>query len=369
MPLTRRKLLGAGAAVAGVAAIGGWTLWAGRGQSPLLLSARNDDAGQHYAAGYFLDGRRAFATPVAERCHDIARHPFLPLALFVGRRPSRESYLVDLRDGTLLQTLGSQPHRHFYGHAVFHKQGQWLYATENDTREPGRGVLGRYRLDTDRLQLVHDGEVPSHGVGPHQLAWLPDGESLVIGNGGIRTEGGSREEMNLDAMEPSLVIMNRHGDLLSQETLPQQQNSIRHLAVADDGTVITGQQYHGPAWDSVPLLAIKRPGESYQPFPVSRSQLAMMNQYTASIAIHSEKRLVAMTAPRGNRFFIWDLDTAATVVDTPMLDCAGVGVVPDGFAVTSGQGKCRYFDCRPDRVASEWLDLPSGWWDNHLWLG
>ncbi len=354
---------------AGAASLGGWTFWFGRGQSPLLLSARNDDAGQHYAVGYFLDGRRAFATPVAERCHDICRHPFLPLALFVGRRPSRESYLVDLRNGALLQTLHSQPQRHFYGHAVFHNSGQWLYATENDTDEPGRGVLGRYWLDSKRLQLIHDGEVSSHGVGPHQLAWLPDGESLVIGNGGIRTEGGSREEMNLDAMAPSLVIMDRHGERISKEALPQQQNSIRHLAVASDGTVITGQQYHGPAWDSVPLLAIKRPGQPYQPFPVSNGQLAMMKQYTASIAIHSEKRLVAMTAPRGNRFFIWDLDTAATLVDVPMPDCAGVGAVPEGFAVTSGQGKCRFFKCQAGGTDSEWLDLPAAWWDNHMVIG
>ena len=146
-------------------------------------------------------------------------------------------------------------------------------------------------------------------------------------------------------------------------------DAIRHLVVASDGTVITGQQYHGPAWDSVPLLAIKRPGQPYQPFPVSNGQLAMMKQYTASIAIHSEKRLVAMTAPRGNRFFVWDLDTAETLVDVPMEDCAGVGVAGDGFAVTSGQGRCRYFSYRDGQVVSHWLDLPGGWWDNHLRLG
>lgn len=369
MTLTRRHLLGMGAALGGAAVLGGWALWQGRGgPSPLLLSARNDDAGQHYCAGYFLDGRRAFATPVAERCHDVALHPILPLALFVGRRPSRESYLIDLRDGRVLQTLQSQPQRHFYGHGVFHKEGDWLYATENDLDEPGRGVLGRYRLNRDTLELIHDGEVPTHGVGPHQLAWMPDGESLVVANGGIRTEG-SREKKNLDSMAPSLVVMDRHGELHSKETLRHQQSSIRHLAVADDGTVITGQQFQGEAWESVPLLAVKRPDQPYQPFPVSASQLAMMDQYTASIAIHSQRRQVAMTAPRGNRFFVWDLDSAETLVDVPMADCAGVGVVGDGFAVTSGQGRCRYFGYRDGQVTSHWLDLPGGWWDNHLRLG
>ena len=35
---------------------------------------------------------------------------------------------------------------------------------------------------------------------------MPDHETLVIANGGIRTEADSREMMNLDAMEPSLVL-------------------------------------------------------------------------------------------------------------------------------------------------------------------
>ena len=357
-----------GAALGGIAAVGGWALWQGQGQSPLLLSARNDADGQHYCVGYSLAGRRVFATPVAERCHDVARHPFLPLALFVGRRPARESYLIDLRDGRRLQTIRSQPQRHFYGHAVFHGGGDWLYATENDLAAPGRGVLGRYRLDHDTWQLTHDGDVSTQGVGPHQLAWMPDGESLVVANGGIRTEGG-REKTNLDSMAPSLVIMDRSGELHSKETLRDQQSSIRHLAVADDGTVITGQQYQGAAWASVPLLAVKRPGQPYQPFPVATSQLAMMHQYTASIAIHSQRRQVALTAPRGNRFFVWDLDSAATLVDVPMADCAGVGVVDDGFAVTSGQGRCRYVCYREGQVQRQWLDLPGGGWDNHLKLG
>src|SRR5690606_41512548 len=54
----------------------------------------------HYAVGYHLDGRQAFVTQVNERCHDVVPHPYLPLAVFVGRRPSRESYLIDTRDGT-----------------------------------------------------------------------------------------------------------------------------------------------------------------------------------------------------------------------------------------------------------------------------
>lgn len=365
--MKRRAFLGLGglALALTAGAFGGWKL-IDNGHPPLLLSARDDGDGNHYAVGYRLDGSKAFATRVAERCHDVVPHPSLPLAVFVGRRPSRESYLVDTRDGRLLQTLDSPPERHFYGHGVFHKGGEWFYSTENDTREPGRGVLGVYQMQGERLQRV--AERSTHGLGPHQLLWMPGGEELVVANGGIRTEADSRVMMNLDAMEPSLVLMHRDGTLISKETLPQQMNSVRHLAVARDGTIVSGQQYEGDPQDAVPLLAIKRPGQPFQPFPLAEAQRLVMNQYTASLAIHDELRLVALTAPRGNRFFVWHLDSTALLLDAPLADCAGVGAVADGFVVTSGQGRCRLYDCRGKRIAVHALDLPAGLWDNHLRL-
>ncbi|MEQ9724061.1 DUF1513 domain-containing protein [Pseudomonas sp. WHRI 8822A] len=363
--MKRRAFLGLSATLLAAGAVGGWKL-THTGHQPLLLSARNDESGKHYAVGYRLDGERAFATQVSERCHDVVPHPSLPMALFVGRRPSTESYLVDTRDGRLLHTLHSEKDRHFYGHAVFHKDGEWLYATENDTRDPGRGVIGAYRLEGERL--VHRDELSSHGLGPHQLLWMPDGETLVVANGGIRTEAESRVEMNLDAMEASLVLMARDGTLHSKEQLPEPMNSVRHLAVASDGTVVSGQQYMGDAMDAVPLVAIKRPGQPFQHFPMADAQRQMMSQYTASVAVHSDLRLLAMTAPRGNRLFIWDLDSGAVRLDAALPDCAGVGAVEHGFVVSAGIGRCRLYDCRSERIAMQPLELPAGFWDNHLRL-
>jgi uncharacterized protein len=366
MQMNRRVFLGlSGAALAVTAAAAGWTL-IHSGPQPLLLSARNDSAGQHFAVGYRLDGSQVFATRVGERCHDVIAHPLLPMALFVGRRPSTQSYLIDTRDGRLLQTLHAARQRHFYGHALFHKGGEWLYATENDTSDPGRGVLGVYRLQGE--QLLRSGELSTHGIGPHQLLWLPDGETLAVANGGIRTEADSRVEMNLDAMDSSLVLLRRDGSLISREQLPERMNSVRHMAVASDGTLVTGQQYMGEISDVVPLLAIKRPGQPFQHFPVADAQRQLMNQYTASVAIHSELRLLALTAPRGNRVFIWDLDNAELRLDATLADCAGVGAVAEGFVVSSGVGRCRLYDCRRNVITAQPLQLPAGLWDNHLRL-
>lgn len=226
--------------------------------------------------------------------------------------------------------------------------------------------MGVYRFEGERL--VHSGEIPTHGIGPHQVSWMPDGETLVVANGGIRTEAESRVEMNLHAMEPSLVLMQRDGTLLSKETLPQSMNSVRHLGIASDGTIVSGQQFMGDAHESSELVAIKRPGQPFKAFPVSEQQLQAMGHYTASVAVHSDLRLVALTAPRGNRFFIWDLDSGEVRLDAPLPDCAGVGAVADGFVVTSGQGRCRYYDCRQAQLVAKPLDLPAGLWDNHLHL-
>ena len=189
-----------------------------------------------------------------------------------------------------------------------------------------------------------------------------------MANGGIRTEADSRVEMNLDAMASSLVLMRRDGSLISKEQLPERMNSVRHMAVASDGSVVTGQQYMGDASDAVPLLAIKRPGQSFQHFPVADAQRQLMSQYTASVDLHSDLRLLALTAPRGNRVFIWDLDSAELRLDAPLADCAGVGAVADGFVVSSGVGRCRLYDCRSAQISSQPLQLPAGLWDNHLRL-
>jgi hypothetical protein len=140
------------------------------------------------------------------------------------------------------------------------------------------------------------------------------------------------------------------------------------MGIASDGTILAGQQFMGPSHERSELLAIKRPGQPFVPFPVADEQLQAMGHYTASVAVHSELRLVALTAPRGNRFFIWDMDSGELRLDGPLPDCAGVGAVADGFVVTSGQGRCRFYDCRQSPLVAKPLELPAGLWDNHLHL-
>lgn len=86
--MLRRQALKLGSVVLSALTLGGWTLFRNKAGTPLLLSARDDGDGKHYAVGYRLDGTQVFATEVGQRCHDIINHPEQPIALFVARRPA-----------------------------------------------------------------------------------------------------------------------------------------------------------------------------------------------------------------------------------------------------------------------------------------
>ena len=65
--MLRRQALTLGSLLLGAVTLGGWTLFKQKDKSPLLLSARDDTDGKHYAVGYRLDGTRMFATEVELR--------------------------------------------------------------------------------------------------------------------------------------------------------------------------------------------------------------------------------------------------------------------------------------------------------------
>lgn len=85
----RRQALKLGGLLLSAITLGGWSL-SKQGRSPLLLSARDDVDGNHFAVGYRLDGTQVFSTQVGQRCHDIINHPTLPIALFVARVLARK---------------------------------------------------------------------------------------------------------------------------------------------------------------------------------------------------------------------------------------------------------------------------------------
>lgn len=343
----------------------------------LLLSARDSADGRHWAVAFRLDGSEAFSVQTEQRCHDILPHPAGNAALYIARRPGTQCYWLDLNTGERLQQLNARPQRHFYGHGVFDQRGQRLFLTENDLTEPGRGVIGIYRLNGGVFEF--ESEISTQGVEPHQLEWLPDYSALVTANGGMRTEAGSREVLNPERIDSDLVIVRPDGKLLSKSRLPDQGPasrfvSVRHLAVRHDGSVLTAHQLFLPEELSdmalsLPLLAVKAEASStLTPIPLSEQQAEPLNRYLASIATHPSQPWMAITAPRGNRVLVWHTAPLRCLGSLEVPDCAGITASVDGFIISSGQGRCRAVSLAGNQITTRMLALPAGGWDNHLRL-
>jgi hypothetical protein len=178
----------------------------------------------------------------------------------------------------------------------------------------------------------------------------PDGDTLVIANGGIKTEQASREELNLDTMRPSLVYLNRHnGTLLEQVTPEHNQMSVRHLAMHDNGTVMIGIQFQGERHINVPLvLTHKRGDPNFSPLTMPNNQWQRFHQYIASVAVDSERNHLCVTTPIGGCAAIFDLTTRTLIDVVSLPDCAGAAIIAGktdsnreklGFIVSDGQGQ------------------------------
>ena len=337
---------------------------------PLYLSARADSvAGDYWASGFTADGSGVLDVTLPARGHSFAVRPGEREAVHFARRPGRFALVLDLVRGVIAQRVDSPAGRHFYGHGVFSHDGRLLYATENDF-EGERGVIGVY--DAARGYTRVD-ELPSHGIGPHEIALLSGGETLVVANGGIATHPDlPRVKLNLPSMAPSLCFVDRRSGAFRRElTLDPALHrlSIRHLAVGPDDSVAVAMQYEGPAHDRVPLVAVQRGGGRLRLLQGPRVVLRAMKNYCGSVCFDPAGRTIAVSAPRGNLVTFWDVGTGRYLSSAEVSDGCGVapGPRPGGFLASSGVGGVVVIDARSGSTRPLVLDgLGAARWDNHL---
>ena len=300
-------------------------------------------------------------TTMPERVHDIVVQPVADIknafidsknrdVVVMGRRPSENFWVLDTATGHVKFAINAANNRHFYGHACYSLDGKLLYVTENDIISLD-GKIGIYDAYDHYKKIA---EYDSYGIGPHELIMHPDSETLVIANGGIKTEQASREELNLDSMRPSLVYVNRHTGALLEQIMPEHnQMSVRHLAMHDDGTVMIGIQFQGEKHINVPLVLTHKRGDTdFKPLIMPNDQWQRFHQYIASVAVDSARDLLCVTTPIGGCAAIYDLNTRTLINDVSLPDCAGAAVFlrqstndtanndeQSGFIVSDGQGQ------------------------------
>jgi hypothetical protein len=333
------------------------------------LSAWANRGGRYFISGLDAQAQVQFDLSLPGRGHAVALSPDGQQAVAIARRPGDYLMVFETQTGKVLHRLQSRMDRHFYGHSVYSADGRWFYSTENDFAN-GKGMIG-VRDVHHAYRLSH--EFPSYGIGPHELAILPDGQTLVVANGGIQTHPDTgRAKLNVRSMQPSLAYMDSQtGKLLEQYFLPPDlhQNSIRHLALAPDGQVCCVMQYQGKLTEMPPLVGLHRRGESIQLLTAPQAIQKRMRNYCGSACVDSSGQVFAVSAPRGGLVNFWRAGQGEYLGHVDLIDGCGIaaGTAPSEFLLSSGNGSILRYRLG-DKPAKEVM-LGSSLvmrWDNHM---
>ena len=363
--MQRRTLIAGALGLPVAAALWQFTSTPAQANYSPVCSAANNAEGQPILGAMHGD-HWAFTLPGEERGHDSCVHNEQAEALFFARRPGTHIYVVDLKTGKLRHKINAAEGYHFYGHGCVSGDGRYLYTTENHVADDGRGVIGVYDC-YDQYRLIS--HMDCGGIGPHELALMPDGKHIVVAVGGIKTLPASgRKTLNPGALEPGLSYLN----LAEQRVVafipsPDAQLSLRHLDVNTNGDVVVGGQYQGTTPSAKPLIYHHRLGSEMLALDIN-TELAMRNDYVASVATDDQQNVLC-SFPRDNQLGLWSIPQRRLLHSWRLRDCAGAvyDAANKQFIVSSSSGQLMAARAGEDKL-STLAYLPGLRWDNHLSL-
>ncbi len=325
-----------------------------------------------------IDNKRqiVWQTLISERVHDIVVQPKHHLQglienrhiAVIGRRPSEHFWILDCQTGNILHHIHAEKNRHFYGHACYSLNGDLLYVSENNTAN-FNGMIGVYQVSKNYQKIS---EFFTHGIGPHEIILHPKGDKLIISNGGIKTERASREELNLETMQPSLVYLSlkkeNYGALLQQVFPQHNQMSIRHLSVTNSGEVAIAIQFQGERHLDIPLVFTHNFGEKNLTEYISntpKKDWRQFHHYIASVKVNSASHLLCVTSPLGGCISVFDMQTKTMLDTVKITDCAGIAVADEGFLVSDGQGRLSLLKLVDNAIVIDSIEHKLAF-DNHM---
>jgi hypothetical protein len=334
MMLDRRTLLAASAAVllARKAALAA--------ESKRYLSAAATLNGRYAVVAVGEDGEIAFDLDLTARGHGLAVRTNTNQALCFARRAGKFALMVDTAAGETVTEIESISQRHFSGHGLFAHNGDLLLTTEND-EDKHQGMIGVYDAKAGYQRI---GEFPTLGIGPHDLALMPDGKTLIVANGGIDKRHDDTGGSDLPDIRSDLVYLDwQSGKLLERVTLGPEftRLSIRHLALTEAGDVVAALQDSADVPDlDWPLGFLHRLGGAPRWLATPPGGWARLRGYCGAAAVDSGAGLIAMSSPRGNCTGLWD-ETGAALAALDIHDGCGLSATgaTGQLVVSSGSGE------------------------------
>ena len=269
--------------------------------------------------------------PLPDRGHDVTHDPNSTHAVVFARRPGTFALVFDAASGKPVKLIESAEDRHFFGHGVFSPDGKLLYVAENDF-DNYAGMIGIYDV---RAGYEKVGEFPAHGMDTHDIQLMEGGRYLAVANGGIKQHPDTgRTKLNLDHMEPSLVIVDlRDGRMVEKHAMPDdiRQLSTRHMDIDAHGRVWFGCQFEGARNRHPQLLGSFRRGEELRFLEMPEPLLAGFDNYVGSVAVNREAGLVAISSPKGGQWAAFDVETGKLAYEEKIAVVCGLAVEQPRF--------------------------------------
>lgn len=348
---TRRGFLGGLIAAGSVPAFS----WAAVGNPSFVAAAKK---GENYALfGLSELGEALFEVPLPARGHAGAGHPTHPIAVAFARRPGRFALIIDCLSGTANQSLTPPDGIAFNGHGCFTPDGKLLLTSEQ-LDASSEGIIGLWDVDAGYKRI---GELPTFGIGPHDIKLLSNGAGFVVANGGIATDPTDRTKLNLETMASSLAYFSPDGRLIEKMVLAPEyfQSSIRHLAITPQGAVAFAMQLQADAPAPDPLVGVHVIGEEAQLFTADLASELAMQGYAGSIAASETE--IAISSPKGNRIHRFDYE-GSFIGAIEQSDVCGLIAIKNGFVASDGNGNMRTII---DGTKNNEVHLAASW-DNHI---
>ncbi len=352
---TRRGFIASLLAASATPTIG----WADVGNPSYIAAARIPD-GTFALFGIAGDGSTRFQVPLPARGHAGAGHPHRAEAVAFARRPGSFALVIDCFTGQVLHELTPPEGRQFNGHGVFIDDGAVLVTSEQASSD-SQGIIGVWDVAAG-YKRMH--EMPTFGIGPHDMHLMPDGQTLVIANGGIATDPSDRTKLNIPTMRPNLTYLALDGSIRDKLELEPDlsKNSIRHLALRADGRVGFAMQWQGENDMAMPLLGLHRMGEAPVLASAPLADELVMQGYAGSVAFSGANQSeIAITSPRGGRIHRFD-EKGTFLGAVSRTDVCGLAPLTGGFLASDGLGGLiAVTDGKPHALARE-----NCAWDNHI---
>ncbi|MFC2969430.1 DUF1513 domain-containing protein [Acidimangrovimonas pyrenivorans] len=306
--------------------------WADAG-SPAFLAAARERNGAYALFGLTARGEDLFRVPLPGRGHAGAAHPERPEAVVFARRPGTYALVLSCVGGHVRHRLAAPEGRAFNGHGAFSLGGDRLYTSEV-IAETGEGRIGLWDRNAGYRRV---GDIPSHGIGPHEIRRMPGSELLVVANGGIHTQPGGREKLNIPTMAPNLSYVAPDGTLRQQIAPAHHMQSIRHVSISATGLVAFAMQWQGDLLETPPLLGLHRLGDAAPVWAQAGERHFAMKGYVGSVSFFARDSRVAISSPWGGRVQIFDAK-GRYLEELRRTDVCGLAAEGRALVVTDGLG-------------------------------